>query len=74
MKRKAKTYTFSWWIGDHYVPLNFNSKEDMDRCLNYIDHLYPEKIKEQMPVEEVCNLLGKKLAKLEEVSNKLKEI
>jgi hypothetical protein len=27
-----------------------------------------------MPVEEVCNLLGKKLSELEKVANKLKEI
>jgi hypothetical protein len=74
MKKKAKTYTYSWWIGNHYVPVTFNSQEDMDRYLNYLDHLYPEKIKEQMPIKDVYDILGKKLAKLEEVSNKLKEI
>jgi len=74
MKRKAKTYTFSWWIGGDYVPLTFNSMEDMQKCLDYIENKFPERIKDQMPVEEVCNILGKKLAKLEEVANKLKDI
>lgn len=74
MKKKAKTYTFSWWIGGDYVALTFNSMEDMHKCLDYIENKFPERIKDQMPVEEVCNLLGKKLSKLEEVANKLKDI
>jgi hypothetical protein len=82
MKKKAKTYTFGWWIGGDYVTLTFNSMEDMHKCMDYIEaankgvirNKFPERIKDQMPVEEVCNILGKKLAKLEEVANKLKDI
>lgn len=36
MKKKDKTYTFSWWIGGNYVTLTFNSMEDMHKCLDYI--------------------------------------
>ena len=74
MKRKAKTHSAYIWTGVYTVKVSFESKEDKEALLDYIENKLPEDILNRLSVEEVCNLLGKKLAKLEEVSNKLREI
>ena len=74
MKKKAKTYSAYIWTGVYTVTVSFESKEDKEALLDYIENKFPEDILNRLSVEEVCNLLGKKLAKLEEVANKLKEI
>ena len=74
MKNKAKTYSANIWTGVYTVAVSFDSKEDKEALLDYIQNKLPEDILNRLSVEEVCNLLGKKLAKLEEVANKLKEI
>jgi len=74
MKRKAKTHSAYIWTGVYTVTASFDSKEDKEALLDYIENKLPEDILNRMSVEQVCKLLGKKLSKLEEVANKLKEI
>ena len=74
MKKKAKTHSAFIWTGVYTVTVSFESKEDKDALLDYIENKLPEDILKRMSVEEVCNLLGKKLSKLEEVSNRLRGI
>lgn len=74
MKKKAKTHSAYIWTGVYTVTASFESKEDKEALLDYIENKLPEDILNRLSVEEVCNLLGKKLSKLEEVSNKLREI
>jgi hypothetical protein len=74
MKNKAKTHSAYIWTGVYTVTVSFQSKEDKEALTDYIQNKLPEDILNRLSVEDVCNLLGKKLAKLEEVSNKLREI
>jgi hypothetical protein len=80
MKNKAKTYSADIWTGVYTVTVSFESKEDKEALLDYIKinlpeyNKLPEYILNRLSVEEVCNLLGKKLSELEKVANKLKEI
>ncbi len=65
MKNKAETHFANIWAGVYPVAVSFESKEDKEVFLDYIENKLPEDILNRLSVEEIYNLLGKKLSKLE---------
>ena len=65
MKKKTETHSADIWTGVSTVTVSFESNEDKEALTDYIENKLPEDILNQLSVEEVYNLLGKKLSKLE---------
>ncbi len=62
---KAETHSAYFWAGFSTVTVSFESNEDKEALTDYIENKLPEDILNRLSVEEVYNLLGKKLFKLE---------